>query len=270
MSKLISFVFLLFAIFPAIIYSDLVEFGEYENGQINCEEGAEISITTATWKVGSCSCLKKLEMEAACNGSNTFNFVANNDLVGGCETCPTSMSKKLKIEYECKSCEPLQAVRTRKHANSGSRKHVRKSEDVLRISRTYLDIAKLRKYCKPFFRLKQLERETDYTGCPHPAFVIKHIMDLNTNTLHHAELSADERAPLRQNLSNLSANIQSMFYAPDMTYYRRESNKCVFARSADKYDCILTRIRNTIDWRCEFMGREFASHHPSTGYYFEP
>lgn len=104
-----------------------------------------------------------------------------------------------------------------------------------------------------------------YRSCPHSAFVSKHILTRNLNTASHAAYSADERTDIRNRIRTSPTGIQSLFYAPGMTY-TQVGDYCIFNRAATKWNCQLDRSEFA-GWACRNHGLIIAKHSVNNGHY---
>lgn len=234
-----------------------------------------LNLTGAT----TCSFDKHGVVEQKCDGRDQCIFNATASFLGS--AC--QYTKKLELAFRCESCELNQRRRRRRRYISESLPYIKsslnagevvqsphshnsRSKRKLKVSRAYVDLSK---NYRGKHRQDKLKQTTKYRGgCPHPAFQIKHLMTINTDTLEHAQLTAHERAPLRADIHSVGTNRQSLFYGPRMTYIR-QGNICKFGRPANKYDCVRADPDDD-KWTCAAMGRERAEHHVHTGHYFVP
>lgn len=271
---MIHHIWILLLVCPAIIRTG-VSYTVEEGGfvRIWCSASQEVRIKSAyvkgvslvpasgrNYSVTEAPCFenKFTQVQQQCEGSGCI-FQPNASFFG--DACTSQRS--LEITHSCIS---FMGSETTEWTIPEFRR--RRGADELKIPRKYLALSS-RHTGKG--RQNKLKDSTSYDGgCPHPAFVIKHIMtDINSDTAKHADYAANERMPLRSDIHSVGTEKQSLFYAPQMTYVR-QGDICKFSRAANKYDCVPKWSPSVTGWTCTAKDLERAAHNVHNGHYFTP
>lgn len=190
-----------------------------------------------------------------CHGKNECNVPLSRQQLGGRSIYKFTMY----VDYQCVPC----GQSTNSHLDPHRIELRSTGADVVDYrSMTYA--LKREHFC--IFSNSDLSK-TEFEGCPHPAFVAKHIMTRNDPSEDHASLTAFERREVREWMHAVYAPIQTLFYAPTMTYTQRGAS-CYFDYPAPKFICDHI-LNNVEDWDCEYMGTAIAEHAVSDGHYQE-
>lgn len=104
--------------------------------------------------------------------------------------------------------------------------------------------------------------------CPHPAFVAKHIVNLDSDETADPNYIALKKEKIRKKMRTSRTKTQSLFYAPEMTYHQEENN-CIFDTPATEFVCQSDKSKqSSTGWSCRKKGQGTASHSVFNGHYY--
>lgn len=191
--------------------------------------------------IGMCSSNVVANVTAMCFGKNSCDVDATREhFTKGCQYYMI-----LKLEYSCLPCSPEPSRRKRVGMPSLG-------------SSLYVGCTNL---------MARLPSKLSSIGCPHTAFVAKHVC---TNTCSDtpvgASMFANQAHTVRFFGPTSETNFNTVFInLGNPLTYTQNGNLCVFDTPASKYECV--NSTQNPGWRCTYRRQVIATHNVFSGHY---